>query len=219
MSRSRVSTTIGIASLLAGAAWCYLTLYLFLAMSLDNDASGIAIFFSLMFSFTFVLMAIPGVIIILNGFRLTQEVNKQNIKQCVKYLSFFTLFFFSSWILAFFSEEQQEAYSGVSLCVAILLSIPTYIYFSKALIKYEGLVPVKGEFIGKRLFLVLAWLLGLYLMSANAESTANEMGHNQITDAYWELAKFFGAILVPIAFYKIATKIFVRENADLDAAA
>jgi len=211
MNFMRLTTVVGITSMLIGASWCYLTIFLIFATVSDEWVADIPHFVSLIFSFTFVLMAIPGLLMIRSGYRLTQDVSKQNIKQPVKYLSFFGLWFLTTSILDYLPEEHEETLAMVSLLVAILLSIPAYVWLSKMLMKREGLMPVEGEFVGRRLFLVLAWVLWFCMMTQSDVFTEERADGDRITNAYWELGTFFGSIIVAVVFYQVTTRIFLKE--------
>ncbi len=200
MKKITIHSTIGLIAVAIGAWWIFSTLL----QPLYNFACGEKEPFEYIFAFTmFPLMALPGIFMAYFGLKLSKDNSGKNIKMIVGTLSVVSVFLFSAYARNAFEESRTA--DNILMLIATLVIIPVYVFISKYWMKKAGLQPVKGEFVGKGIILILAWEIWFVCSSVHMEFLmADGLPHDQ--EMLLGAIAFVGTILIPVIFYKLAVR-------------
>jgi len=184
---------LGIAAILLG--WLELCIYLvplvIAHLSQEREAMGYV------FDLTIVPMLVfPGVLLIVFGFRLLKERTRRNIKGTVG--AFAVLAAFRLAVTIAYMTPAPKVMCYFSSLVATLCVVPVYVLVSRFLMMKEGFIPVRGEFIGKGIVLIIAFEIGLSGFSYIDELAPIEPPLDLARLAPWILAWLV---------YKVSTRI------------
>jgi len=215
MKRINLTTVLGGFAVLFGAFWLFgcslMPLFDFFFRE-EKEIGDVAFLFIML-----PMMAIPGILTAYYGSRLLREKSKKNIKHTVGAFAFFGALFLGSWVGSFFGGPEK--FTGqISLLFGSLCAIPCYLLVSKKLILGEGLVPTKGEFVGRRLIGLLTFQVWFVLTSLIDEFAPVEPGYSYVKETPWEFVGFFGPFLGAWVFYKLAMRFVARFVADSQVA-
>jgi len=164
--------------------------------------------------FTFAIlpmMAIPAVMAANYGFRLLKEKSKKNIKGTIGAFAIFGTIFFGPWISSYFGGPEGSA-GQISLLFGALCVIPCYVFVSNQLILGEGLIPTKGEFIGRKIVVLLTFQVWVVFSMLIDEFAPVKQGFTHVKETPWNFVGFIGSFLFAWIFYKLAMKFVVDSR-------
>jgi hypothetical protein len=157
-------------------------------------------------------LVIPGVFLcVLSCQLMRREATRDRIKNTLG-LAFgmgaFVFAFFVLWLLNARSEGSSSSIFLVgSLFVSVLVVLPLNAGVCRYVMRASGVVPVRGEFVGKGSYMLLAFLLWWILSPIGIELyDAYQM--NNLLDVLFG----FLPILIPYILYRLAVKYLVRDT-------
>ncbi|MDQ8209760.1 hypothetical protein QEH52_19735 [Coraliomargarita sp. SDUM461003] len=158
------------------------------------------------------MMLIPGAMALFYGIGLLKEVTKERIKGSVGALAIFGAFWAAVYVEKFLLPENSNM---LSLLIALAIIVPLYVFISKRLYYSEQLeVSGRGEFIGKGILTLIAWMIWLSLSEFVREYAPVKEGYTHIKEEPWDTLGFIAPIIIAWAFYKIASKALTKSKVD-----
>lgn len=212
MKKLRLSLATGIACILLGAVWTYFTIVGPVVRAFVEPG-----FWPFLLLLLLPPISVPGPLAIYNGYKLIQHVSKQSIRRAVGFGSFFACLFSVSAIAEWLPEDVYEQGIGLFFLGTTILAILLYVWLSKILMARAGLLPEKGEFVGKGILTILTIELWVALSSLVDFYAPTKEGYQHIKESPWELLGTFGSILFAWICYKLAVKLILRDDSKSNA--
>lgn len=122
--------------------------------------SPVAYYIDYMFALIILpIMGLPGMLLVVYGFRLLKHKTKRNIKGTVGAFACFAAF----WLNAKLGRMSTAplVIRDFSPLIATMFMVPVYVFVSRFVMMKEGLVPAKGEFIGKGIAVIVALAIAI----------------------------------------------------------
>lgn len=214
LSRYTSAQKLSVVGILVGAVWVYLLLLQPVIFDLLKSDDWVDAVLRLAMSLAF---ATPGILLIVCSLRLfRQKPTRSSIKNAMGLLvglsACFLVFGLSSLFTMAWGEWGNGFSFGIVVFVLVTLALPVYARLSRWVMEASDVVPLKGEFIGRGCYQMLAFFLWMTLSNAfggpSRESEANDI---------LLAVQTFGPILVAYLSYKLAVKLWVRDTFDLQA--
>jgi hypothetical protein len=162
----------------------------------------------MVFLFTFwCAMAIPGIFAVEFGFRLCRAITKRNIKGAVGAIAALAVL----PALSLFPEKPNDRGVTLAFFLVTLIAILLYAGLSRLLMNKAGLIPSRGEFIGKGIVLLVSVMIWLAIANAVRKFAPGREAYDHPFENPWLWVENFGSILIAWTFYKIAMRIIVRD--------
>ncbi|MGJ8648738.1 MAG: hypothetical protein ACSHX4_00135 [Opitutaceae bacterium] len=215
LSRYTSAQKFSVVGIFVGAAWVYLLLLQPVIFDLPKSDDWVDAVLRLAMSLAF---ATPGILLIVCGLRLfRQKPTRSSIKNAMGLLvslsACFLVFGISSLFTMAWGEWGNGFSFGIVVFVSVALVLPVYARLSRWVMEASNVVPLKGEFIGRGCYQILAVFLWMTLSNAfgdpSRESEANDILLSIQT---------FGPILVAYLSYKLAVRLWVRDTFAVPAA-
>jgi hypothetical protein len=206
MKQFSLSKAVAIAVALCGFAWILMCATGLVPVLVGaEDASTKAVVFILTPA-----MVIPGIFAVKFGCRLYGATTKRDIKRAVGMLVVFGVF--SALLL--FPERPNDYGLSPDLLLLTLIAILLYVSLSRLLMSQAGLVPAKGEFIGKGTVLLVS--VQIYTLSSKvAEPYLSDATHEPKAGFYDSDLMFgimtLGPLCAAIVFYKLSMR-FIKKR-------
>jgi hypothetical protein len=200
MTRISPCTIVGIASTLAGFLWI-------LGAAIPVVLVIVAHSSPILFHLTSVcVFAIPGPLAVYFGLRLTRQKTKRNIKASSGAVAAAGIF--GILYLVKIPIDIIPNYAGAMILILTLAVIALYVTLSRFLMGKEGLIPSRGEFIGKGIVLLIT--LQIYGIS----SQWLVFGGIDKSPVLLEPLgiRLLVACLIPCAFYVVAVRLIKRNR-------
>ena len=148
-------------------------------------------------------LCLPAGFVLWAGWRLWKQTDRSTIKYGVgtllTCLGLFAVFQLYHWTGAFGNM--------LDLLAALCIGLPVYVILSKALMRRMGIPVVRGEFFGRGILQLAAFLLCLSL-SDTLRILQPRFGEPvEMVDSL----AFFGTILVPFLLYRLSVRCWVRD--------
>jgi hypothetical protein len=214
MMKFRLSTALGILAFVLGCCWAFSFLIQENFRILTKNTGIWDLVIPLLL---FSLLSIPGIIGAYYGFRLIRDKNKKNIKMTVGLLLLFCAFVVLAVAVDVFDNLIEIKFMSFAL-IATIISIPFYVALCKILMKREGLTPIKGEFIGKGLITLIAWLV---YFCCSELLRLFDLANLEKQSFLLSLVVVLGPIIVAMLFYKLAMQLISKNSesttAELDS--
>ncbi|YCM43863.1 hypothetical protein V2O64_21375 [Verrucomicrobiaceae bacterium 227] len=204
MIKPNTARFTAIAALLAGTCWLAIIL-LPPVISIIQGETQFTLGTWLM-GLLIAMISIPGGYAIYGGSSLLRKKSPQTIKVAVG--SSTTLF--GIIIAALLPDRLQEIVYAPAI---LIIALPLYIYWAKAIMKHEGLSQTRpGELIGPGTLALISFVIYLTLSGAiehfyPRESRGEE--HELLSVA----ALTFGPILIAVLFYKVSNFVLTKRIA------
>lgn len=205
-------------SQLVGAASCVLSVVWILLLCIKPGVSGLlraedSIDAMLQVAMPLAL-GLPGVLLFVCSWKLMRhDATRDRIKNVLGILAGFgSLFaaFLLYWVYGLLFEATE---SGLGLFVCLFLAVacvlPTYAWCARRLMRASGIVSVKGEFVGRGSFQILAFLLWAIL-----SSVTQDLFDRHETDTLLDFGFMFVPFIIPYILYRLAVKYWVRDTFD-----
>jgi hypothetical protein len=150
------------------------------------------------------LMAIPGVLAVVFGVRLFQEMQESSLKWVVGVFSVFFAFFLSSSAEDAFppvlpGRVEHSAY----LLAASLIAVFAYLAVLRLLVRYfTGEDRRFSSFLGRGALALMAWQVWILLSGIFAEYSPSRGGSAQISGELWSVLSLVVPIAVPFGLYR-----------------
>ena len=207
MKKISLNSIIGIFSAVIGFCWIIPSLIgpLFHLFTEQNELTDSMIALPIT-----VLFAVPGIFTLYFGIRLIKAKTKQNIKGAVGGCAIMLALLLCGSIFEALGEFIKTV-SVIPLFIFTLFVIPLYIYVSKFLMIKENLTPVKGEFIGKGIVLIISWQIWLAANQLVNYFAPVKKGTN-IKEEPWMGVGVLGSIFIAVLFYKSVMFILNKRN-------
>lgn len=211
LSRYTSAQKVSAVGISVGAVWVYLLLLQPVMFDLLKSDDWVDAVLRLAMSLAF---ATPGILLIVCGLRLfRQKPRRSSIKNAMGLLVGLSACFFAYGISSLFTMlwgEWEGGFAfGVVLFVSVALSLPIYARSSRWVMETADVVPLKGEFIGRGCYQMLAFFLWMALSNAFGDPT----NRSEANDILLSL-QTFGPILVAYLSYKLAVKLWVHDTFD-----
>lgn len=200
MRRIRLSSIVGTGAILAGC-WhlCAVLIQpLFSLLSKETQATDYLALLAIGS-----ILGIPGVFPVFFGFRLLKDKTKRNIKGTVGAFAVLAGFLLAARINA--TDAEPSFVRDSSSLIATLCVVPFYLLVSRFVMKKEGLVPAKGEFVGKGIVIIIALEIGQCGFDYIDRLVPIESPLESVRLAPW---------LVAWLFYAVSTRIIGKNRAE-----
>lgn len=166
----------------------------------------------------FIVLGIPGGLLGYLSWKLVRgEVTRISIKNALGMFAGMAIFFAAFSVSIVWSRLGLPEMRGMgvvlALFVSIALGLPTYAYLTRALMRASDLIAVKGEFVGRGSYLILAWLLWFIL-----SPIFMELAPRFETGSVIDFGFFLLPILIPYALYRIAVRFLVYDTIEQEVA-
>jgi len=160
----------------------------------------------------------PGGVLCYLGWQLARgEVTRISIKNALGMLTGMAICMASFGISLALNRLALPEWTSGGLIAALFLStivgLPTYAYLAKRLMHTSEVVVVKGEFVGRGSYQMLAWML-FFVLSPILMEFSLQFETDSIVDFGFILAPF----LIPYALYRLAAKYLVRDTVEAELA-
>ena len=161
------------------------------------------------------LFGIPGLLLLYSVNALRLKLNRHTIKNfCGVFYGMLLLLtsflLFPILIPTVLVASEAGLFTFGSLFIVMLILLPIYVAHAKNLMREAGIVPLRGELLGRQMLQLLACLLGMSLMSMLGLLEMMDLGvssshrTNQI-----ELFAFLVVLLLPYLLYKLSVRILI----------
>ena len=207
MKKIGLNSVVGVMSVIIGGGWLIPALLIpFVRFLQENDKLADSL---VRFPIT-ILFALPGIVALYFGIRLIKATTKRNIKGSVGGCSIIFVFLLFGVIFQYIAKFIHIA-NIIPFLFATLLVLPLYVYLSRFLMIKENLTPVRGEFIGKGIVLIIS--CQIWLASNQLINYFIPLKHgSEIREDKWMSVSVFGSIFIAILFYKSAMFIINRSK-------
>jgi hypothetical protein len=113
--------------------------------------------------------------------------------------------------LSLFPEKPNDHGVTIDLFLLTLIAIPLYAGLSRLLMNKAGLIPSRGEFIGKGIVLLVSVMIWLVIPGVVREFAPDGEVYGRPIKNPWLRIESFGSILIAWLSYKIAMRIIERD--------
>lgn len=215
LSRYTSAQRVSIGGIFVGAVWVYLLLLQPVMFDLLKSEDWVDALLRLAMYLAF---AIPGILLVVCSLRLfRQKPTRSSIKNAMGLLvglsACFIVFGLSNLFTMLGGGQEGGFVFGVVLFISVALVLPLYARLSSWVMVASDVVPLKGEFIGRGCYQLLAVFLWMALSNAFGDPTQK----SETNDILLSI-ETFGPILVAYLSYKLAVKLWVRDTFDQQAA-
>lgn len=210
LNRYTSAQKVSIVGLIVGAVWVYLLLLQPVIFELHKSDDWVDAVLRLAM---YLAIATPGILLVVCGLRLfRQKPTRSSIKNTMGLLvglcACFLVYGISSLFTMLWDESRNGFAFGVVLLITVALALPVYARLSSWAMEASDVVVLKGEFVGRGCYQLLAVFLWMALSNAFGETGRSEANDTLLA------VKTFGPIIVAFVSYKIAVKLWVRDTFD-----
>ncbi len=208
MKKHRPSKILGIFSVVLGLWWLFEVFSPLLASLLFVPDFK----WDSMYLFLFIWMSIWGVFLLVCGIKVLKESSKDSIKATVGSICLFAFIYTSARLGSYlengidgFPPDAIRIIEAVLNFILVLTAIYLYVLLSKYVISKEGDMPVKGEFIGKKI---------VFVISLSLANILYEIHHVYYFDWDVEYRLLPGILMLlsPFIFYGLGCRILYIQK-------
>jgi len=161
-----------------------------------------------------VALSVPAIFLLVLSWQLmSREATRDRIKNVLGLFfgmgTFFVAFVVVLQVGIWIGRAENPIDLVLALFVSVLAVLPSYTGVARYVMRASGIVPVKGEFVGKGSYMILAFLLWSILSPMGIE-----LSEDYQADTLLDLGFIFGPIIISYTLYRIAVKYWVRDTFD-----
>ena len=160
------------------------------------------------------VLGLPGILLVVCSIKLIREQPTRSLIKNVFGLmaGFGTLFGAFLYSLVFdevLGADSAEWSIFFALFVSLIVMLWVYVKLACHVMGASGVVPVRGEFVGRGSFQILAFLMWLML-----NPFLRDIGDSVDYSTYVAPLVLLLSIFIPYVFYRMAVKYWVRDTID-----
>ncbi|MGZ0708521.1 hypothetical protein ACWPKO_09300 [Coraliomargarita sp. W4R53] len=162
------------------------------------------------------IFGIPGLLLLYTVNELRKKLDRHTIKNfCgVLYGMLMLLAGFGGlqFVMHRFGGTEAAMFTSGTLFMAIAGLLPIYVAHAKCLMREAGIVPQHGEFFGRSVLQLLAFLMGMSLMRLLGDSELMKVSGGVDSDKnQLQMAGFLAVLLVPYLLYKFSVRLLIAK--------
>ncbi len=172
---------------------------------------------NLLFLPIIIVMAIPGVLAVVHGFKLFSRMSLSSLKTVVGLLSISVSFILYSQLIKFFPNLLPDKFVELAyLFVSCLLAISGYILIVKLLIQHLTNQTIsKHSLLSRDIVMLMAWQLWMLLSAISLEFSPIGKDDAVSSTGQWGLLSLIAPIVVAYGSYRIVIARMNRADQEL----